>query len=399
LNAQGLTLNLLAGDGTTTLAFTTFDASVNPSVGQPLGFPSGWMFTAPASGTYFIEVRANTSLGSYRLRTGTVHRDNERGRDQRDVFVGYSDDGLTWSVPTRVNEDPPGFDDFIPEIAVAPDGGVYCTWYDYRDSPAATDGGRASVYMARSGDGGQTWTTLGALTDALSNWGGAATNIIPNQGDYMSLFASDTYVWSVWSDARLGNPDVFTARTPLIPNGAQVALVNVRLADQLVTLDWAATPPDTLAMRLYRATDAGPFLNIDAVQFDAGGALTYADTTVTPEHTYTYRLGRFTNGVELFYGQVSVFLPGSFPLRMSPPRPNPIVAGTFVAEFALATSEPADLILFDITGREVLRRSVNLGKGPHTVTIPVPSDLHQGLYVLTLRQGGHNASTRAYLVR
>jgi hypothetical protein len=315
------------------------------------------------------------------------------------VFVGYSDDGLTWSVPTRVNEDPPGFDDFIPEIAVAPDGGVYCTWYDYRDSPAATDGGRASVYMARSGDGGQTWTTLGALTDALSNWGGAATNIIPNQGDYMSLFASDTYVWSVWSDARLGNPDVFTARTPLIPNGAQVAVVNVHLADQRVTLDWTTTPVDTLTMRLYRSTDGGPFGFLDVVQFDAGGSLTYPDTTVVGDHAYTYRLGKFTNGVELFYGQVSVFLPGSFPLRMSPPRPNPIVSGTFVAEFALATSEPADLILFDVTGREVLRRSVNLGKGPHTVTVPVPSDLHQGLYVLTLRQGGHNASTRAYLVR
>jgi hypothetical protein len=96
---------------------------------------------------------------------------------------------------------------------------------------------------------------------------------------------------------------------------------------------------------------------------------------------------------------VSVFLPGSFPLRMSPPRPNPIVGGTFVADFSLATDEPADLILFDITGREVMRRRVALGKGPHTVTLPVPSGLKQGLYVLTLRQGGHNASTRAYLVR
>ena len=84
---------------------------------------------------------------------------------------------------------------------------------------------------------------------------------------------------------------------------------------------------------------------------------------------------------------------------MSPPRPNPIVDGTFVADFALATDEPADLILFDITGREVMRRGVNLGKGPHTVTLPVPAGLHQGLYVITLRQGGHNESARAYLVR
>jgi hypothetical protein len=215
----------------------------------------------------------------------------------------------------------------------------------------------------------------------------------------MTLFASGAYVWSVWSDARRGNPDVFAARTPLIPNGAQVALQNVALNDGLITIDWLTTPPDTLTMRLYRATDTGPFTFVDLVQFDAGGALTYPDTTAVSDHTYTYRLGKFTNGVELFYGQVSVFLPGSFALRMSPPRPNPIVGGTFVAEFSLATDEPADLVLIDITGREVMRQRVSLGKGPHTVTLPVPAGTRQGLYILLLRQGGHNASSRAYLVR
>jgi len=398
-NAEAFSLRMIAGDGVTALTFTTFDSSVNPTPGQPQGFPSGWLFTAPSNGTYFIQVAANNGLGGYRIRTGNVHRDTERGRDQRDIFVGYSDDGVTWSNPVRLNEDAPGFDQFTPEIAAGPDGGVYCTWYDYRDSAPAKDGGEASVYMARSGDGGLTWTTLGALTDTLSDWSAAGTNIVPNQGDYMTLFASSTYVWSVWSDARRGNPDVFAARTPLIPNGAQVVVQNVRLADDRVTLDWLVSPPDTLSMRLYRSTDSGPFALQDVVQFDAAGALTYPDTTVVGDHTYTYRLGRFTNGVELFYGQVSVFFPSSFALRMGPPRPNPIVGGTFVADFSLATDEPADLILFDISGREVLRRRVSLGRGPHTVTLPVPGDLKQGLYVLTLRQGGHNESARAYLVR
>ena len=397
--AEAFSLRMIAGDGVTALTFSTFDSSVNPSPGQPQGFPSGWLFTAPSNGTYFIQVAANNGLGAYRVRTGNVHRGSERGRDQRDVFVGYSDDGLTWSEPVRLNEDAPGFDQFTPEIVAAPDGGLYATWYDYRDAAPAKDGGEASVYMARSGDGGLTWTTLGALTDTLSDWSAAGTNIVPNQGDYMTVFASSAYVWSVWSDARRGNPDVFAARTPLIPNGAQVVVQNVRLADGRVTIEWLASPADTLTMRLYRSTDGGAFVVLDVVQFDAAGALTYADTAVVGDHSYTYRLGRFTNGVELFYGQVSVFFPSSFPLRMSPPRPNPIVGGTFVADFSLATDEPADLILFDITGREVLRRRVSLGKGPHTVTLPVPGGLNQGLYVLTLRQGGHNASARAYLVR
>jgi hypothetical protein len=359
----------------------------------------GWEFTAPANGTYYVSTRG--ALGTYRLRTGFVHRGPERGRDQGDVFVGYSDDGISWSEPIRLSDDAPGFNAFVPEVAVAADGGVYCSWYDYRDAASQTNGGEASVYLARSGDGGITWTTLGAMSSVRSNWspGFTITNLLPNLGDYMSVFANGTYVWSAWSDARRGNPDVFAARTPLIPTGAQVAIHNVRLADHRITIDWLTTPPDTLTMRLYRATDTGPFDFIEVVQFDAGGALTYPDTTVFPEHTYTYRLGKFTNGVEVFFGQVSVFLPGSFPLRMSPPRPNPIVGGTFVADFSLATDEPAHLILIDITGREVMRRSVNLGKGPHTLTLRVPGGLNQGLYILLLRQGDRNASSRAYLVR
>jgi hypothetical protein len=302
----------MAGDGVTALTFSTFDSSVNPGPGQPQGFPLGWTFTAPVSGTYYIRVGTASAAGNYRIRTGTVHRDSERGRDQRDVFVGYSDDGFAWATPVQVNADPPGYDQFTPEVVAAPDGGVYCTWYDYRDSAPAKDGGEASVYMAQSSDGGFSWTELGALNDVRSDWSAASTNIVPNQGDYMTLYSSGSYVWSLWSDARRGNPDVFSARTALVP-------------------------------------------------------------VVTP--------------------------PGPFPLRLSSPRPNPIVDGTFVADFSLATDEPADLLLFDISGRQVLRQRVNLGQGPHTVSLQVPAGLRQGLYVLMLRQSGHNASSRAYLVR
>ena len=116
---------------------------------------------------------------------------------------------------------------------------------------------------------------------------------------------------------------------------------------------------------------------------------------MTVDHTYSYRLGRFTNGVELFYGQVRVFLP-PFPMA---PWPNPVTGSSFTAIFSVPEAGPADLILHDITGREVYRQTVTLGKGQHTLTLPVGSELKQGLYVLTLRQGGHNASTRVHLVR
>ena len=151
-------------------------------------------------------------------------------------------------------------------------------------------------------------------------------------------------------------------------------------------------------MRLYRATDGGAFQYRDVVQFDAAGLLTYTDTLVTPKHGYTYRLGRFQNGVEIFYGQVSVFLPNSFPLSIS--RPDiPITTRSFAVSLSLATHEPAELVLYDIAGRVVERQAVNLGMGPHTLTFSVGPDVGQGLYFLQLRQGGRDTSTRVHYVR
>src|SRR5206468_9720952 len=119
---------------------------------------------------------------------------------------------LSWSSPLPLSgdppgQDPPGFDSFVPEVAVAPDGGVYCSWFDYRDAAPAKDGGEAGVFLARSGDGGSTWTTLGALADTLTDWTVSLANIAPNQGDYMWLFTSGSYLWSLWSDGRRGDPD------------------------------------------------------------------------------------------------------------------------------------------------------------------------------------------------
>ena len=400
-----LALRLLAPDGQTRLTFTTFDATANANTQNPQGAPTGWLFTAPSTDTYYLQVLSAPGLGSsgaYRLRTGFADVGTERGRDQRDVFMAHSDDGLTWSTPVSVSDepsDPVGYDAFLPEIAVAPDGGVYCAWHDYRDAAPSTTGGEAGVYLARSGDGGNTWTKLGAMADTLTNWSRAVSNLEPNQGDYMALFVNTSSVWVSWGDGRRGNPDGFMAATPLIPNGAQVAFQRLALGFNRIQMEWNALPADTISMRLYRSTDGGAYVNIDVVTFDGTGALAYTDTTVTGDHIYAYRLGRFTNGIELFFGQVRLFLPSTFPISMSAPRPNPVVGSSFTASFSIPESGPADLILHDITGREVFRQTVNLGKGPHTITLPAGSELKQGIYVLTLRQGGRNASTRVHLVR
>src|SRR5207344_1573622 len=98
--------------------------------------------------------------------------------------------------------------------AVGGDGCPYVTWYDWRDSPAANCGGRGHIYLARSTNGGTSWQTNQQITTVQNNWTASLSNLAPNQGDYMHLFADGSAVRPAWADTRNGNPDVYTAAVP-----------------------------------------------------------------------------------------------------------------------------------------------------------------------------------------
>ena len=166
-------LRLFCTDGSTLLAFN-----------RPLrdARPRFLFFTLPASGSYYAKVESSgPGSGGYRLRTGFVRQRGERGRDHRDLFVAHSDDGLLWSDPVRLNDDPGWFDDWLPEVAVSAEGRAYAAWYDWRDSPASSCGGWSSVYLARSDDGGDSWSSLGPVADRLTNWSEVGGLKVPNQ--------------------------------------------------------------------------------------------------------------------------------------------------------------------------------------------------------------------------
>lgn len=104
---------------------------------------------------------ADISTGPYRGRVYVNWADlrNNGGKDgDADIFVAYSaDQGQSWSAAVRVNGDPVGNgrDQFFPWMSVDPvDGSVNVVYYDRR----AGDGSGVSVYIARSTDGGRTFT-------------------------------------------------------------------------------------------------------------------------------------------------------------------------------------------------------------------------------------------------
>jgi hypothetical protein len=111
-----------------------------------------------------------------------------------DVFCSTSmDQGRNWSRPVRVNNDAlhNGADQFFQWLAVDPsDGSADVIFYDRRDD---TDNRRAIVVLARSTDGGQSF----------SNYAWSETPFDPSDlflGDYTGIAALNGRVYGAWTE-------------------------------------------------------------------------------------------------------------------------------------------------------------------------------------------------------
>ena len=179
----------------------------------PAGAQGIMVWTAPSNGTYYFRMFwvSGAGTGGYAVHTGVANAGAEPGRDHRDVMVKRSDNGTTWSGPSRVNDDLARYDDWLPEVIVGSDGCPYVTWFDWRDDNL-TCAGRSHIYVSRSGDGGATWVANERVSDVTSDWTSTFTNIAPNQGDYSHMAAGVRTVAWTWADVRNGDADAYAAK-------------------------------------------------------------------------------------------------------------------------------------------------------------------------------------------
>ncbi|MFZ4521658.1 MAG: T9SS type A sorting domain-containing protein [Bacteroidales bacterium] len=197
------------------LVFTkSADGGVSWSSNQVLGdIPGGWDFGVP--GIY----RANglpvtccdLSNGPFR---GTIYinwSDQRNGETDTDIWMMKSTDGgNTWSVPQRINDDPPGRQQFFTWMTVDQvTGFIYTVFYDRRNhSDNLTD-----VFMAVSRDGGETFT----------NFKVSETPFKPNAsvffGDYTHIDARNNIVRPIWTRLQNGALSVVTALVDSIYTG------------------------------------------------------------------------------------------------------------------------------------------------------------------------------------
>jgi hypothetical protein len=141
-----------------------------------------------------------------------------------DVFLSRSTDhGKTWSPPLRVNDDPihNGADQFYQWLAVDPtDGSVYVQFYDRRADP---ENRKTWVTLARSIDGGQSFTNYAWTTDPFV---GRNTFL----GDYPWLTAYGGRVYGSWAEAI---PDTNAVRVECGACGTvgTPAIIKIGIAD------------------------------------------------------------------------------------------------------------------------------------------------------------------------
>ena len=296
-----------------------------------------YTFTAPVAATYGLRIGPIGAgvTGGYRIRTGVGVRASERGRDQRDVFVSWSDAGTVWSAPARVNDDPVGYDDWLAEVGVGSDGCPYALWFDFRDHPF---GALAHQYVSRSSDGGSGWAANRRVTSVPTNWVVTGTSLAPNMGDYAALASSGHWLHAAWADGRDGSADVYGARIGMGPAIAGCAA------------DAAVTPGSSLEL-----------------------SWTVANTNTVFPNPFPYSVTAGRNWPMPSPSSVMVAEAGSAEVQFVIPVPDTAAAGPVTLQFAAAgaASAPSATCATTLT----VTSSTAVGGGATTLTLepPVPN--------------------------
>lgn len=171
--------------------------------------------------TAWPQAVANPNVAGHLL---LVYADKGAASDRGDInLVSSTDFGATWSTPVVVNADGGGNDQFMPTIAVTPDGThVFVGWYDRRRDPANA----LIEYWGRTATLTGTQLTFGAdfpvstAAFPVARMQDPAINPL-YMGDYDVASADDAFFYVGWGDNRAASaahtnqPDVRFAKIPV----------------------------------------------------------------------------------------------------------------------------------------------------------------------------------------
>ncbi|NOU48857.1 MAG: T9SS type A sorting domain-containing protein, partial [Bacteroidales bacterium] len=125
------------------------------------------------------------------------------GEKDTDVWlVKSTDGGETWTVPVRVNDDPPGKQQFLTWLTVDQSNGyLYFVFYDRRNY----NNNQTDVFLAVSSDGGQTFNNFVISESPFNPYSGVFF------GDYNNISVVNNMVRPIWTRNESGNLSIYTA--------------------------------------------------------------------------------------------------------------------------------------------------------------------------------------------
>lgn len=360
------------------------------------------------TGRYYFDQAGGHPFGfDYQLELKTLTPGSEAARDHRDiVLVSSTDRGASWSAKTRVNDDPPRYDNGFPRVVVDGRGRVHVAWYDRRDSPGCDD--LVNAYWAQSRDGGVTFAPSVRLSEAGTFWLNITRMLRSSTtGDHLGLAASGEGAIALWMDGRGGDPSqIYGRRIGDLPTGIAVGGFAAEQAGERARLSWQVTTAGGVeGFQLHRSVDGGSYGPVGA-RVPCGQEGRYeAEDPLEPGHTYAYRLeviGR--DGSSTWEGPVEVTWPAAAKrLEWGRIGPNPFAA-ELVIELASPEEASGEVRVFDVTGHEVkmlhrgpiaagLNRWVWHGSTAGGAAAPA------GVYLVTARIGTDRLARRVVRMR
>jgi hypothetical protein len=137
---------------------------------------------------------------------GTIYvnwSDQRNGVDDTDIWLSKSTDGgNTWTEALRINDDPPGKQQFFTWMTIdQTNGEIIIVFYDRRNY----DNTNTDVYIARSSDGGTTFENI-KISDSPFM---PSSNVF--FGDYTNITAHDGRIRPIWARADGISMSIWTA--------------------------------------------------------------------------------------------------------------------------------------------------------------------------------------------
>ena len=130
---------------------------------------------------------------------------DQRLGDQDAWMWSLPEGAAGWRGPTRINDTPERdkTSQYLPKIAVAPDGRVDAVYYDRR---ADRGNVRNQVSLQSSSDEGDSFGKRVRLSDASfsSEIGYGNERDLPDLGSRLGLISTDSRAFAVWTDTRAG---------------------------------------------------------------------------------------------------------------------------------------------------------------------------------------------------